>query len=49
MVIYNYNGDIMKKIFEKIGIITLLIGSFIYTNKTIEVVNNQDDIMIEMK
>ena len=39
----------MKKIFEKIGILALLIGSFIYTNKTIEVVNNQDDIMIEIK
>lgn len=39
----------MKKFFQAIGIISLLCFSFIYTEKTVMVVKEFDDIMIEIK
>lgn len=39
----------MKKVFEYLGIITVLLGSFIYTEKTVSVVKELDDIMIQIK
>ena len=39
----------MKKFFQAIGIISLLCFSFIYTEKTVTVVKEFDDIMIEIK
>lgn len=38
----------MNKIIERIGILIFLIGSFIYANKTVEVVNSFDEIMIKI-
>lgn len=39
----------MKKFFECLGILTLLCGSFIYTEKATTVVKELDDIMIQIK
>ncbi len=39
----------MKKFFECLGIITLLCGSFIYTEKATTVVKELDDIMIQIR
>ncbi len=39
----------MKKTFEIIGLLTLVMFSFFITNKTALVVKNMDDIMIEIK
>ncbi len=39
----------MKKFFQTIGIISLLCFSFIYTEKTVTVVKEFDDIMIQIK
>lgn len=39
----------MKKFFQAIGIISLLCFSFIYTEKTVTVVKEFDDIMIQIK
>ena len=39
----------MKKFFQVIGIISLLCFSFIYTEKTVTVVKEFDDIMIQIK
>jgi len=39
----------MKKFFQTIGIISLLCFSFIYTEKTVTVVKEFDDIMIKIK
>jgi len=39
----------MKKFFKCLGIITLLCGSFIYTEKATTVVKELDDIMIQIK
>ena len=39
----------MKKLFNAIGIICLVIISFIYTEKTVMVVREYDDIMINIK
>lgn len=39
----------MKKLFNAIGIISLVIISFVYTEKTMTVVREYDDIMIEIR
>lgn len=39
----------MKKIFEALGILTLVCISFLYTEKTVNVVREYDDIMIAIK
>ena len=39
----------MKKLFESLGVITLICLSFLYTEKTVEVVKEYDEIMIEIK
>ncbi|MFV0249673.1 MAG: polysaccharide deacetylase family protein [Bacilli bacterium] len=39
----------MKKLFQTIGIISLITISFFYTEKTVEVVKEYDDILIEIK
>ncbi len=39
----------MKKFFKYLGIITLLCGSFIYTEKATTVVKEMDDIMIQIR
>lgn len=39
----------MKKIFEFFGLITLIFFSFFITDKTVNVVKNMDDIMINIK
>lgn len=39
----------MKKFFKYLGILTLLCGSFIYTEKATTVVKELDDIMIQIK
>ena len=39
----------MKKFFQTIGIISLLCFSFIYTEKTVTVVKEFDDIMVQIK
>ena len=39
----------MKKIFQAIGIITLICGSFFLTDKAALVINNMDQIMIDIK
>ena len=39
----------MKKFFQAIGIISLLCFSFIYTEKTVTVVKEFDDIMVQIK
>lgn len=39
----------MKKFFKCLGIITLLCGSFIYTEKATTVVKEMDDIMIQIR
>lgn len=39
----------MKKLFETLGIFSLLCISFIYTEKTVTVVKEFDDIMVEIK
>ena len=39
----------MKNIVKSIGLITLICFSFFYTEKVIDVVNEQDDIMIKIK
>lgn len=39
----------MKKTFEYIGIISLFIFSFIFTEKTATVIKEQDDVMIKIK
>lgn len=46
---YNLIGDDMKKLFQIIGIISLMGISFFYTEKTINVVKEYDDIMINIK
>ena len=39
----------MKKAFQIIGLISLTCFSFYITEKTVTVVNNMDEIMIEIK
>ena len=39
----------MKRFFQAIGIISLLCFSFIYTEKTVTVVKEFDDIMVQIK
>lgn len=39
----------MQKIFKTIGITSLLVFSFIYTQKTVEIVKTVDDLMIQIK
>ena len=39
----------MKKLFEAVGFITLICLSFVYTEKTVNVVKEYDDIMITIK
>lgn len=39
----------MKKVFEYLGIITIMLGSFIYTEKTTSAVKELDSIMVEIK
>ena len=39
----------MKNIVKSIGLITLICFSFFYTEKVIDVVSEQDDIMIKIK
>lgn len=39
----------MKKLFETVGFVTLICLSFIYTEKTVSVVKQYDDIMIAIK
>lgn len=39
----------MKKLFESVGLITLVALSFFYTEKTVNVVKEYDDIMINIK
>lgn len=39
----------MKKFFQFVGIMTLLCGSFFYTEKTVSVVNQMDELMIQIK
>lgn len=39
----------MKKLFESVGIFTIICLSFLYTEKTVSVVKQYDDIMIEIK
>lgn len=39
----------MKKFFSYIGVISLLVFTFFYTEKTVNVVKEYDDIMIEIK
>lgn len=46
---YYCSGDILKKTFEYIGIFSLFIFSFIFTEKTATVIKEQDDVMIKIK
>lgn len=46
---YTLLGDIMKKFFECIGMISLVCVSFFFTEKTAHVVKETDEIMIEIK
>lgn len=39
----------MKNILKSIGLLTLIVFSFFYTDKVMNVVNNQDEIMIKLK
>ena len=39
----------MKKLFQIIGILTLMIGSFILTNKVQTVSRNTDELLTEIK
>lgn len=39
----------MKKLFQMVGIITLMCFSFFYTEKTVNVVKEYDDIMIQIR
>ena len=39
----------MRKLFEGIGLLALLLVSFIYTEKTMTVIKENDDVMIELK
>ena len=39
----------MKKLFEAVGFITLICLSFVYTEKTVNVVKEYDDIMVTIK
>ena len=42
-------GEDMRKGLERIGLLALLLISFIYTEKTINVIKENDDLMIEIK
>lgn len=46
---YNFLGEKMKKFFQIVGIITLMIGSFIYTEKVQKVSITSDTLMNEIK
>lgn len=46
---YTLLGDIMKKFFECIGMISLVCISFFFTEKTARVVKETDEIMVEIK
>ncbi len=46
---YTLLGDIMKKFFECIGMISLVCVSFFFTEKTAHVVKETDEIMVEIK
>jgi hypothetical protein len=46
---YTFLGDLMKKCFQMIGIITLLIGSFIYTEKVGTAAKLTDPLLNEIK
>ncbi len=46
---YTLLGDIMKKFFECIGMISLVCVSFFFTEKTARVVKETDEIMVEIK
>lgn len=48
LFLYNLLGDIMKKFFTLLGIFTLGCTSFIYTEKTVSVLNENDEIMIKI-
>ena len=39
----------MKKIFQFIGLFTLICFSFFYTEKVVTVLNEQDPIMVEIE
>ena len=39
----------MKNILKSIGLLALIVFSFFYTDKVMNVVNNQDEIMIKLK
>lgn len=45
MKTYNLLGDVMKKIFETIGFISLVCFSFFYTNKISTVIKENDDLL----
>lgn len=49
--IYSYNlmGDILKKIFETIGLLGLVCFCFFYTNKISMVIKDNDDILKQIK
>lgn len=51
IISYSYNllGDILKKIFEGIGLLSLICFSFFYTNKISTVIKNEDDILKEIE
>ena len=42
-------GDILKKIFEGIGLLSLICFSFFYTNKISMVIKNEDDILKQIE
>ncbi len=46
---YTLLGDFMSKIFKMIGLFSLVVFTFFYTNKTVSVIKEQDEIMIKIK
>lgn len=46
---YNLMGDILKKIFESIGLFSLICFSFFYTSEISTVIKDNDDILKQIK
>ena len=49
IISYNLMGDILKKIFESIGLLSLICFGFFYTEKISTVLKDNDDILKQIK
>ncbi len=46
---YTYLGESMKKFFQIVGLLTLMVGSFIYTDKITTASKQTDELLLEIK